>query len=66
MRQEVVAERGYRCEDCGVAPSRIYCDHVTELKDGGTPLDKSNIRLRCGSCHSLKTYKARGIRMGVQ
>lgn len=65
MRQEVVTERGYRCEDCGIVPTRIYCDHVVELKDGGAPLDKTNIRLRCGSCHTAKTYRARAERMGL-
>lgn len=65
MRKEVVEERGYRCEDCGTVPSRIYCDHVVELKDGGAPLDKTNIRLRCGSCHTTKTLRARGERMGL-
>ena len=62
MRKEVVEERGYRCEDCGTVPSRIYCDHVVELKDGGAPLDKTNIRLRC---HTTTTLRARGERMGL-
>ncbi|MDL2172036.1 HNH endonuclease [Asaia sp. HumB] len=32
------------------------------MKDGGGPLDPSNVRLLCGSCHSAKTARVRAIR----
>ena len=56
-----------RCEDPGCeTPSRVgirvYGDHIWELKDGGPPLDPSNIVFRCGSCHGHKTHFERSIR----
>lgn len=63
FRKAVVAERGRRCEDCGSTTGRVYCDHIVELRDGGAPLDWTNIRLRCATCHVRKTGRARGDRM---
>ncbi len=40
----------------------MYVDHRVELKDGGAPLDRKNVWLLCGSCHSLKTARERGRR----
>jgi 5-methylcytosine-specific restriction enzyme A len=37
---------------------RIFGDHIIELKDGGAPLDPSNIMLLCPTCHARKTAKA--------
>ena len=57
----IIAERGRLCEarDCRTidrgASGRIYGDHVRELKDGGAPLDASNVQLLCASCHRSKT-----------
>lgn len=34
----------------GRAGMRVFGDHVVELQDGGAPLDKTNVMLRCGSC----------------
>ena len=56
-------ERGERCQDCGRGRCRIFGDHIVELKDGGAKLDRRNIRLRCGSCHTLKTNAERARRM---
>ena len=62
-------ERGDKCEDCGRGPegngeqTRIYGDHVEELKDGGASLDPANVRLRCGTCHGQKTIGARRQRL---
>jgi len=55
---EIKRERGSWCEACGAA-GRIIGDHVVELKDGGAPLDKRNVRLRCIPCHARKTADAR-------
>ncbi len=67
LMAELFRERGYRCEDptCkGGAPSRkIYGDHIVELRDGGAPLDKRNVLLRCASCHGRKTAAERAKRM---
>jgi hypothetical protein len=63
LMDELYAERGRRCEDCGRTGCRIFGDHIAELKDGGAPLDKGNIKLRCGSCHTKKTAATRAARL---
>jgi 5-methylcytosine-specific restriction endonuclease McrA len=63
---EVIKERGRRCEECGRTGTRIFGDHVKELRDGGPALDRRNIRLLCGSCHGRKTIAARAARMAVR
>jgi 5-methylcytosine-specific restriction enzyme A len=66
LMAEIIAERGRRCEDpqCQRTrpPSRVFGDHIVELRDGGAPLDKRNVLLRCGSCHTRKTAEARVAR----
>lgn len=64
----IIRERGAKCEDPDCRfPNRtgirLFGDHVIELGDGGTPLDKANIMLRCGSCHTRKTNAERAKRM---
>jgi 5-methylcytosine-specific restriction protein A len=59
----IIKARGRRCQQCGRTDCRVFGDHVVELRDGGTPLDPSNILLRCGSCHSAKTARVRVERM---
>jgi 5-methylcytosine-specific restriction endonuclease McrA len=61
----IIAERGRRCEACGRTGCRIFGDHVIELSDGGSPLDRRNVKLLCGSCHTAKTAQARARRHGV-
>jgi 5-methylcytosine-specific restriction protein A len=61
----IIKARGRRCEECGRTNCRIFGDHMVELKDGGQPLDKTNVMLRCGSCHSAKTARVRAERMRV-
>ncbi len=65
---EIIRERGARCEDpaCrfpGRTGIRVFGDHIVELADGGAPLDKTNVMLRCGSCHTHKTNAERARRM---
>jgi hypothetical protein len=66
---EIIAERGRHCEDplCRreSPPSRVFGDHIIELRDGGAPLDKRNIMLRCGSCHTRKTAETRAVRTRI-
>ena len=66
LMAEIIAERGRRCEDpqCArtTAPSRVFGDHIVELADGGAPLDKRNVMLRCGACHTRKTAASRAVR----
>lgn len=61
-------ERGNRCEDpnCRTQVSRrtrLFGDHINELRDGGAPLDPANVMLRCGACHSRKTAARRAERL---
>ena len=65
LMARVIAKRGRRCEDCGRSGCRVFGDHVVELKDGGAALDERNVRLRCGSCHGLKTGAAQRQRAGL-
>lgn len=58
---EIKRERGSRCETC-LKFRRVVGDHVKELKDGGAPLDKANVKLACWPCHTTKTNKARAQR----
>ena len=67
FRAAVLAERGRRCEDPDHPADRpregyVEVDHVTELQDGGAPLDRSNVMVRCASCHRRKTLRTRGER----
>ena len=55
--------RGERCEKCPRHHVRLFGDHITELEDGGAPLDARNVQLLCGSCHTAKTVRARAERM---
>lgn len=66
LRDRLLRERGRRCQDCGRTGTRIFCDHVVELNDGGNGLDEANVRLRCGSCHTRKTADARARRHGLR
>jgi 5-methylcytosine-specific restriction enzyme A len=64
---EIIRERGARCEDqqCGYPGRtgiRVFGDRIIELQDGGAPLDKANVMLRCGSCHAQKTNRERARR----
>lgn len=65
LAKAVVAERGHRCEDCGRQGCRLFVDHVVELRDGGDPLARRNLRVRCGSCHGKKTAAERARRMAA-
>jgi 5-methylcytosine-specific restriction protein A len=64
-RAAVIKRAGGRCEwpGCGRAESRMFADHIKELKDGGAPLDLANGQCLCGSHHTTKTARAREARM---
>ncbi|TIV00211.1 MAG: HNH endonuclease [Mesorhizobium sp.] len=72
LMAEIIAERGRRCEDpqCDGRTHRpgmrVFGDHVVELRDGGAPLDKRNIMLRCGASHTRKTLAERAKRMAAR
>lgn len=67
---EIVQKRGKVCEDPDCPRphppiSRVFGDHIIELRDGGAKLDPNNVLLRCGASHSRKTARARAIRAGI-
>ncbi|MFO1158449.1 MAG: HNH endonuclease signature motif containing protein [Reyranellaceae bacterium] len=64
LRDLVRREAGGRCQvpGCGRADRWTIVDHIVELKDGGAPLDRSNLILLCRSHHSLKTAAERAKR----
>ncbi len=59
----IKTERGPTCQRCGRKYVRLFGDHTVELKDGGAKLDRRNVVLMCGSCHTAKTARARAERM---
>jgi 5-methylcytosine-specific restriction protein A len=58
-RTECLRRAGHTCAQCGAKRVRLLADHITELRDGGAPLDQTNLRCLCWSCHSTKTAAAR-------
>jgi 5-methylcytosine-specific restriction protein A len=67
-RAAVIARSSGHCQDKACADpmrsTRLFCDHVIELKDNGRPFDVENGVALCGSCHSRKTLAERARRMG--
>ena len=71
-RTYVVGRAGYRCEAkvsgfghrCSktMPEHRLFCDHIVELRDGGSPFDVMNGQLLCSSHHNMKTNAARARR----
>jgi 5-methylcytosine-specific restriction enzyme A len=61
VRDRVRREARGRCEapGCGRRERRMFVDHIVELQDGGAALDRANLWLLCGGCHSLKTAAER-------
>ena len=64
LRDRVRREAGGRCQmsGCGRAERRMFVDHIVELKDGGAPLERSNVWLICGAHHVSKTNVERAKR----
>jgi len=64
LRDRVRREAGGRCQvaGCGRIERGMIVDHIIELKDGGAPLDRSNVWLLCASHHTAKTASERARR----
>lgn len=68
-REIVIARSGGVCQDPRHDPgrprtaSRLYADHIKELRDGGAPFDPSNGIALCGACHTKKTIAERQRRL---
>ncbi len=62
----LIRKRGRRCENAQCRRNdmtRIFADHIVEIRDGGELFDENNIQLLCSSCHVKKTLRVRGERM---
>lgn len=61
----VIRRAGGVCqgERCGRTDTRLFADHIVELKDGGAALDPANGQALCGTCHTTKTHRQRARRM---
>ena len=62
LMDQIIKERGRRCEKCGLTGCRVFGDHVKEIQDGGATLDKANIMVLCSVCHGKKTFAERARR----
>ncbi len=62
----VLRRAGGRCQGCGRSGTRLFADHIVELKDGGAALDLANGQALCGSCHSAKTARTRAARAAAR
>jgi 5-methylcytosine-specific restriction protein A len=62
-REQVVRRTQGRCQECRREASRLFADHVVEVKDGGARFDPANGLARCGSCHTRKTASERVKRL---
>jgi 5-methylcytosine-specific restriction protein A len=62
-REEVIRRAQGRCQECRREASRLFADHIVEVKDGGAPYDLANGVGLCGSCHTRKTARVRVERL---
>ena len=62
LRDRVRREARGRCQVQGCTQRGMIVDHIVELKDGGAPLDRSNVWLTCRSHHNQKTVTERAKR----
>ncbi len=53
-RRRIFERDGWRCRECGAA-SRLECDHVRPLEDGGAAFAATNLQALCRECHIAKT-----------
>ena len=62
----VIERAGRRCHACGRDNTRLFADHIVEIRDGGDRLALSNGQALCGACHSKKTSNSRSKRLATQ
>lgn len=51
--------RGDQCQVEGCEGAGRIGDHIVEIRDGGAPLDPSNVQLMCFKHHQQKTARER-------
>jgi 5-methylcytosine-specific restriction enzyme A len=57
LRRQVLREANGRCQwpGCGRSTGPMHVDHILEIKDGGAPLQRSNLWCLCQAHHNTKT-----------
>lgn len=63
-REEAIGLAFGFCAHCGCNPERKFVDHIVERNDGGEPYAQHNLQVLCGSCHTIKTNRAKYARAG--
>lgn len=63
LRDQVRREARWMCQVPGCTNRGHTVDHIVELKDGGAPLDRANLNLKCSACHQKKTVAERAKRI---
>lgn len=56
VRTQILERDDYACVECG-SGGDLEVDHVEPIANGGHPLDESNLRTLCASCHAEKTAR---------
>lgn len=61
VRPSVLVRDNYKCVSCGYLgrSDELVVDHIVELRDGGSPYDKTNLQTLCHKCHNKKTNQVR-------
>ena len=59
VRLVVLARDGYVCYYCGKDADTV--DHVISIKNGGNPVDPSNLLACCRRCNSAKGSRSQGV-----
>ena len=59
VRLIVLARDGYVCYYCGQDADTV--DHVISIKNGGNPVDPSNLLACCRRCNSAKGSRSQGV-----
>jgi 5-methylcytosine-specific restriction enzyme A len=61
-RLAVLKRAAFKCQGPGPHNGPLHADHITEIRDGGDPLDPMNGQALCQACHNRKTAEAKRIR----
>lgn len=64
LKSDIIAQRGERCQKCGLPTSQLILDHIIPHSQGGSNSPR-NLMLVCASCDKKKLGKAnrRGARL---
>jgi 5-methylcytosine-specific restriction protein A len=63
LRNQVRAEARGMCQRQDCKRKGYTVDHIVEIRDGGAPLDRSNVELLCQPHHVTKSNAERAKRM---